>query len=113
MGTTTKTLIFILISLVAVYVFFTFVPLLARILRRKIAIHFMQSSSEHDDLVNSFLKDARPGKFFVALLGFGLLRSIKTINHGLDFPDDKQTETFKLFGESKIAQALDEIGDGI
>lgn len=113
MDTTAKTLVLILISIVAVYVFFTFIPPFARTLRRKVTMCTMQSSGGHDNLVNSFLKEARPGKFFVALLGFGLLRSIKTINHGAEFPDDKQTETFKRFGGRAIVRALDEIGDGI
>ena len=113
MDTTTKTLFLILISIVAVYVFFTFIPSLARTLLRKISICTMRSGRRHDDLVNSFLKEARPGKFFVALLGSGLLGSIKTINHGSEFPDGKQTETFKRFGTPTIVQALDEIGDGI
>lgn len=112
MDTTTKTLFLILISIVAVYVLFTVIPLLARTLLRKISVCTIRSGGENG-LVNSFLRETHPGKFFVALIGVGLLRSIKTINHGSEFPDDKQTETFRRFGTPTIVQALDEIGDGV
>lgn len=113
MDATAKTFVLILISIVVVYVLSTYIPPFARTLRRKVIMHAVRMGRGQDNLVNSFLKDAHPGKFFVELIGFGLLRSIKTINHGAEFPDDKQTETFRRFGAQTIVQALNEIGDGI
>ena len=114
MDTTIKTLLLILVSIIAAYLCLNFLPSLARTLRRRVVSNIVFSDNKRQsNLVNSFLNDKHPGKFFVAMIGVGLLRSIKTINHGGDFPDGKQSESFKRFGTPAIRDALDESGEGI
>lgn len=112
MDITAKTLVFILISIVAVYIL-GFLPRLVCTLRRRIMVLSMRSNRRRNSLVESFLTEEHPGKFFVAMIGAGLLRSIKTINHGADFPDDKQLETFKRYGTPVIKDALEQIGESV
>ena len=111
MSITMKTLILILSLIVVIYICSWSIPRLVRSLKRK--VFSFRSKKNSDVLTNSFLKEEQPGKFFVRLLGVGLFRSIKTINHGEVFPDEQQVETFRYYGTPAINKALDEIGDGV
>ena len=113
MTTTAKTLVLILLSIVAVYILLGFLPHLVQTLRRQILLLSVRSDKRRSNVVDSFLKEERPGRYFVAMIVAGLLRTIKTINHGAEFPDDKQLETFKRYGTQVIRNALDEIGEGV
>ncbi|MGM9659513.1 MAG: hypothetical protein ACI3WQ_02830 [Faecousia sp.] len=113
MNTTTKTLVLILFLIALVYILLDLLPRLAQSLGWKIIRRSVRTEKRRSSLVNSFLQAKHPGKFFVLMIGAGLLRTIKTINHGAEFPDDKQYETFKYYGTQAIRDALDEIGEGI
>lgn len=113
MNATAKTLVVILIMIVTIYLCSGIISRLVQILRRQILISSVRPNKRRNSLVDSFLNGDQPGKFFVAMICAGLLRSIKTINHGAEFPDDKQAETFKRYGTSVIKNALDEIGEGV
>lgn len=113
MNTTVYTLVLVLVIIVLAYICAGVAPSLVRTLKRLIALFSVRSNKRRDSLVNSFLTKDHPGKSFVTLLSVGLLCTVKTINHGAQFPDDKQIEAFKRYGTSAIKEALDEIGEGI
>ncbi len=54
----------------------------------------------------NFLKSQKAGKEFVLLIKNGFFLSLKTGNHGGDFPDKKQTENFKKYATVEIAEKV-------
>lgn len=108
-----KTLILSLFIIGIVYSCVIVLPNLVHSLRRKIIMKLICSKKRHNSLTSAFLTEAHPGKSFVTMIGIGLLRSIKTINHGADYPDDRQRDTFKHYGTKEIMMALEEIGEGV
>lgn len=114
MSMTVKTLILILVSITFVYLISSFVPFLLRLLLKQVSKYIYHSSDRRKSLKSDFLSEEdNPGKFFAKMLYTGLYKTIKTINHGLKFPDNQQRDTFIKYGTSSIKDALDKIGESL
>ncbi len=62
---------------------------------------------------DEFFSSEHPGKCFVKLLNYGKFRTIKTNNHGANFPDNRQFNTFKKYLTEDVCNAVNRIGDEI
>lgn len=72
------------------------------------AIKGSQSSKSRDieDEKIEFLNSPQPGKNFISLIYGGVFSSLKTGNHGSDFPDKKQIENFKKYATQEICDKV-------
>jgi len=73
--------------------------------------YYFESKSEKSiqKCLDSFYETERPGTDFVRLIRRGSIRTLKTGNHGNDFPDIKNLETFERYSNEDIRVALNNI----
>lgn len=103
--------LFVLLLVALSIALYEWVPFLVKAIKRKILLR--QNRTEKISITEHFLSDERPGRFFVALICERKICSIKTSNHGSEFPDNKQFKTFKNYATKDISVAIDNIGEGI
>jgi hypothetical protein len=75
-------------------------------------------ANESDETIDVMLRsfsdkseNSNPGRYFVKLIKAGYFVSLKTGNHGNDFPDEIQRASFIKFLKPEIIKVLDEVGD--
>ncbi|MDR1204605.1 MAG: hypothetical protein LBL26_03865 [Peptococcaceae bacterium] len=73
-----------------------------------------KQKSELPQLVQSFFSgetDNEAGRIFAKLIYLGYFQCLKTGNHGINFPDEKQYQGFVRYTTPEIAQSLRNVGD--
>jgi hypothetical protein len=88
-------------------VFFVYVPIVVRRVRNH------NDKTADDALIHSvlskFLSAEKPGAEFVRLVNMGYFLCLKTKNHGIEFPDDKQHRSFLRYSNREVTEAMREV----
>lgn len=106
-------ILFLLVAITLIIICFEVIPVFFHLIKRIFFSFSNRDDEKRDVLVKEFLSSNLPGRSFIKLIYAGQLRTIKSGNHGANFPDARQLKTFEKYATEEISHALNIIGEDL